>query len=178
MFCWPCILVRSLWTTNMTHNFLLICLFLYCTCFFRAAMCPSSGELLYQCDIWFPFQSDINQVSHWYNNSPDDGHMTARNMYRTEINIQEKTVRQVGYLQGPISFSGPDTLSLMGKLVCIWVSETQCGRTTSGHHTTAVIYVAHCTVQFYFNCETQRSIPVQLSQECTYRNKGIHITHH
>ena len=25
-------------------------------------------------------QSDINQVSHWYNNSPDDGHMAARNM--------------------------------------------------------------------------------------------------
>jgi len=24
--------------------------------------------------------SDINQVSHWYNNSPDDGHMAARNM--------------------------------------------------------------------------------------------------
>jgi len=25
-------------------------------------------------------QSDIYQVSHWYNNSPDDGHMVARNM--------------------------------------------------------------------------------------------------
>ena len=25
-------------------------------------------------------QSDINQLPHWYNNSPDDGHMTARNM--------------------------------------------------------------------------------------------------
>jgi len=25
-------------------------------------------------------QSDINQVSHWYNKSPDDGHMAARNM--------------------------------------------------------------------------------------------------
>jgi len=43
---------------------------------------------------------DINQVSHWYNNSPDDGHMAARNMYRIEINIQEEIVRQVGYLQG------------------------------------------------------------------------------
>jgi len=43
---------------------------------FRAAMCPSSGELLYQCDTWFmplsvadrlvfrrsSTQSDINQV--------------------------------------------------------------------------------------------------------------------
>ena len=29
--------------------------------------------------------SDINQVAHWYNNSPDDGHMAARNMYRMEI---------------------------------------------------------------------------------------------
>ena len=44
--------------------------------------------------------SDINQVSHWYNNSPDDEHMAARNMYRIEINIQEETVRQVGYSQG------------------------------------------------------------------------------
>ena len=35
-------------------------------------------------------QSDINQVSHWYNNYPDDGHMAARNMYRIEINIHEK----------------------------------------------------------------------------------------
>jgi len=25
-------------------------------------------------------QSDINQLSHLYNNSPDDGHMAARNM--------------------------------------------------------------------------------------------------
>jgi len=35
-------------------------------------------------------QSDINQVSHWYNYSPDDGQMAARNMYRIEINIHEK----------------------------------------------------------------------------------------
>ena len=49
---------------------------------FRAAMCPSSGELLYQCDTWFMSicADDINQVSHVYNNSPDDGHMAARNM--------------------------------------------------------------------------------------------------
>jgi hypothetical protein len=33
-------------------------------------------------------------------NSPDDGHMAARNTYRIEINIHEKgIVRQVGYLQ-------------------------------------------------------------------------------
>ena len=29
-------------------------------------------------------------------NSPDDGHMVARNMYRIEINIHEKFARQVG----------------------------------------------------------------------------------
>jgi len=73
---------------------------------FRAAMCPSSGELLCQCDTWFmslcgmqehmilhtrrsSTQSDINQESHWYNNSPDDGHMAARNIYRIGINIYE-----------------------------------------------------------------------------------------
>jgi hypothetical protein len=33
-------------------------------------------------------------------NSPYDGHIAARNMYRIEINIHEKRiVRQVGYLQ-------------------------------------------------------------------------------
>jgi len=33
-------------------------------------------------------------------NSPDDGHVAARNMYRIEINIHKKrTVRQVGYLR-------------------------------------------------------------------------------
>ena len=74
---------------------------------FRAAMCPSSGELSYQCDTCFvslcvcrsicscihrlsSTQSDTKQVSHWYNNSPDDGRMAARNMYRIEINIHEK----------------------------------------------------------------------------------------
>ena len=29
-------------------------------------------------------------------NSPDDGHIVVRNMYRIEINIDEKVVRQVG----------------------------------------------------------------------------------
>jgi ferric-dicitrate binding protein FerR (iron transport regulator) len=34
-------------------------------------------------------------------NSPDDGHVDARNMLRTEINIHDKRiVCQVGYLQG------------------------------------------------------------------------------
>ena len=32
-------------------------------------------------------------------NSPDDGHMAARNMQRIEINIHEKIMHQVGYLQ-------------------------------------------------------------------------------
>ena len=34
--------------------------------------------------------TDINQVSHLYNNSPDDGHKSARNTQRIEINIHEK----------------------------------------------------------------------------------------
>ena len=44
-------------------------------------------------------QIGMNQVSHWNNNSADDGHMTARNMHRIEIDMHEKIVRQVGYLQ-------------------------------------------------------------------------------
>ena len=72
---------------------------------FRVAMCPSSGELLCQRDTWFislclddrlvylhtrrsSTQSDINQVSHSYSKSPDDGHMAARNMQKLEINIK------------------------------------------------------------------------------------------
>ena len=31
-------------------------------------------------------------------NSPDDGHVAVRNKYRIEINIHEKTMRQVGYI--------------------------------------------------------------------------------
>ena len=46
-------------------------------------------------------QSDINQVSHGYSHFPDDGHMTAPNMWRIEINIQEKIVRY--YLQGTLT---------------------------------------------------------------------------
>ena len=33
------------------HNF--SCTFISILRMFRAAMCPSSGELLYQCDAWF-----------------------------------------------------------------------------------------------------------------------------
>jgi len=39
---------------------------------------------------WSSTHTDINRVSHWYNNSRDDGHMAARNVYRIEINIHEK----------------------------------------------------------------------------------------
>ena len=51
-------------------------------------------------------QSDINQVSHWYNNSPDDGHTAARNMQRREINIHEKMcVKLVIYKDSLIDLS-------------------------------------------------------------------------
>jgi len=57
---------------------------------FRAAMCPSSGELIVSIrnlDESHPnlhtrrssIQSDIYQMSYWYN-SPYDGYMAARNM--------------------------------------------------------------------------------------------------
>jgi len=36
--------------TNSTHSF--ACTFISILYMFRAAMCPSSGELLYQCDTW------------------------------------------------------------------------------------------------------------------------------
>ena len=58
---------------------------------FRAVMCPSSGELLYQCDTWFMSLWNGNQISHWYNNSPDDGHMAAR---KKHVQYRNKHVRK------------------------------------------------------------------------------------
>jgi len=90
---------------------------------FRVAMCPSSGELIvsirhlvYVTLYTWPFGVQVSCTlnGHLYRvtytrcridtiNSPDDGHMAARNMYRIEINIYEKKiVREVGYLQGII----------------------------------------------------------------------------
>jgi len=94
---------------------------------FRAAMCPSSGELIvsirhlvYVTLYRLPFGVQVwmrrsliqtcTPNGHLYRltytrcridtiNFPDDGHMAARNMYRMEINIHEKIVRLVGYLQ-------------------------------------------------------------------------------
>jgi hypothetical protein len=83
---------------------------------FRAAMCPSSGELLVSIQylvyvtlyrwpfggqVWMSLIQTCALNGHLYrvihtrcridtSNSPDDGHMTARNMYRIEINIHEK----------------------------------------------------------------------------------------
>ena len=53
--------------------------------------------------VWYAYlharrsstRSDINQMSHWYNNSPDEGHMAARNMKRIEINIRVKLFKKL-----------------------------------------------------------------------------------
>jgi len=37
---------------KLTPNFFLVC-FISILYMFRTAMCPSTGELLYQCDTWF-----------------------------------------------------------------------------------------------------------------------------
>jgi len=65
---------RSLQITNLTHNFL--CMFISILYMFWAATWPSHNLHTRRSST----QRDINQVSHWYNNSPDDGHMAARNM--------------------------------------------------------------------------------------------------
>jgi len=54
-------------------------------------------------------RSDINQVSHWYNNSPDDGHLAARNMYKIETNIHEKLCVNLVICKDKInSYFGPE----------------------------------------------------------------------
>jgi len=71
--------------TKLVHNF--SCMFIYILYMFRVTMCPSSGEILYFCNIWYlslcvddllvcrmgfhpayqiVIQSDKYQVSHWY----------------------------------------------------------------------------------------------------------------
>jgi len=45
-------------------------------------------------------QSDINQVSHWYNNTPDDGHMVAPKHVENRNKHSWKIEHQFDYLQG------------------------------------------------------------------------------
>ena len=100
---------------QLDAQFFLVCLFLFSTCFGQPCahhqenycidatpgLCHSMLMTVWYAGYlhtrWLSTQSDINQVLHRYINSPDDGHMAARNMYRIKINIQEKIVRQVVY---------------------------------------------------------------------------------
>jgi len=53
---------------------------------FRATMCPSSGELNVFMHVWVAVLSADQTAIHTYINalsSPDDGHIVARNMYRS-----------------------------------------------------------------------------------------------
>jgi hypothetical protein len=62
----------------------------------------------------------INQVLYWYNNSPDDRHMAARNMYRIEINIHEKLcVRLVIYKDHTSTHGQQNIKFLINKLAFI-----------------------------------------------------------
>ena len=57
--------------------------------------------------------SDINQISHWYNNSPDDGHMAARNRLRIEINIHEKLCVNLVIYDDHIKMYGQQNINLI-----------------------------------------------------------------
>jgi len=70
---------------------------------FRAAMCQSSGELTVSVHLVYItlYRQACTPNGHLYGviytrcridtiNSPDDGHMADRNMYRIDINIYEK----------------------------------------------------------------------------------------
>jgi len=109
-----------IFVNNQADAQLFSCMFISILYMFRAAMCPSSGELIvsirhlvyvtlyrwpFSVQVWMRLQSSLIQTctlnGHPYSvtytrcridtiNSPDDGHMDARNMYRIEINIYEK----------------------------------------------------------------------------------------
>ena len=98
---------KPTWRTTFSSMFISI---LY---MFRTTMCPSSGELtlsmrylLYvTLDVCLVCTCTPDRRPHTVTytsyrtdtvNSPDDGHIVVRNMYRIEINIDEKVVRQVG----------------------------------------------------------------------------------
>jgi hypothetical protein len=89
-------------------------MFTYILYMFRAAMCPSSGELnvsirhlvyVTRVDDRLVCRSEFHSNLHarWSStrltytrcridtiNSPDDGHMAVRNLWRIDINIREK----------------------------------------------------------------------------------------
>ena len=61
-------------------------------------------------------QSDINQVSHWYSNSPDDGHMAARNMHGIDINIHVKLCANLVIYKNHSRMHGQQNVKYM--LIC------------------------------------------------------------
>jgi len=57
-------------------------------------------------------------------NSPDDEHMSARNMYRFGINVHEKrTVRQVGHLQEQRRRFAPIKRELTSNKPLLWAGD-------------------------------------------------------
>ena len=66
------------WPSGMQEHMLLhfSCMFVSILYMFRAAMCPSSGELLYQCDTWFmPLCVDDRPVCRSICSCLPDGHL-------------------------------------------------------------------------------------------------------
>jgi hypothetical protein len=102
MFCWPCVLLYRVNRANLVHNFFLICLLNFSTCF--GQLCVYHQEKLpYICDTWYlslymydclvcrAFRPAYQTVICTYRVtntrcrkgtaiSPDNGHIVARNM--------------------------------------------------------------------------------------------------
>jgi hypothetical protein len=95
---------------NSTTCTILLCIYIYISLLymFRANMCPSSGEITVSMRHWYlslqpadqtaPIQSGKYQSRVDTVISPDDGHMIARNVYRREINILDRSVHVVGFI--------------------------------------------------------------------------------
>ena len=78
------------------HSLTIKDIFIYIFYMFRAPMCPSSRELLYNAITGLSFCVDgclvcrsipDGHLHRMTNNSLDDGHMAARNMQKIEINM-------------------------------------------------------------------------------------------
>jgi len=67
--------------------------------------------------VWYAGYDDTKQVSHCYNNSPDDGHMAARIAYRIEINIHEKLCVKLVIYRDHTRMHGQQNIKL---IVSVW----------------------------------------------------------
>ena len=86
---------NTLYVTNLTHS--LSCMFIFILYMFRPAMCPSPGELLYQCDTWFmSLCVDDRLVCRSICSCIPDGHLNIRETFCVRLVIYKDRTKMAG----------------------------------------------------------------------------------